>query len=383
MAFMGMPFAHQGFAVPRVGKLDGASGPSLPPVATPLGLGGGSMVQEELLADTQLPVFMEKNGDWRGAATAWQTVAHDSIGQARTRALLRAGNALATAGEPVVAATLYLTALPEAGALSGETVYAFSRALDGAVPVQERRRLVALLSQRVAIGSHNDASVADDAALAWRQAGLYRLGWQEARTGLPEAALRVPEAPLPQLNELRRRVTALDATLAWRVGMAGVVGGAMPGLGHAWLGEERTAAGILPLWALAVWLTLWHMRRRQWPYAALWATVTLAIWLGSALTAMALAREQNARLRGETLDGWADLRPRDPVDGKAPVLPQLGVAMPVAEDGGARMKDEERTAVVSATVAVTPTVRPTVEVKAGDVFVMKAAQAPVSGSVAR
>jgi hypothetical protein len=72
--------------------------------------------------------------------------------------------------------------------------------------------------------------------------------------------------------------------------VAAVLGAALPGVGHLWLGRPRdAAAAAVMVWPMLL-LTLWAWRRRMGPVTLFFAAITLWLWSGTAFSAYSLAR---------------------------------------------------------------------------------------------
>lgn len=273
--------------VPKAGPMEGKRVEDLPPLATPKFSDDGNM------PDPSLPSYLAEVGAYNAAAAAWHAVAHaTSNDPLKLQALRGAAEAYAHAGETQKALASY-----------GKLYDAFktNTALE---------------------------RVRDDALLdaVWLQAD--QLGTVSDTYGLPQA------------EELKKRLAETDALAVKRVARAEFFGW-LPGLGHAAVGEGRVAAVLLPLWAILMWAFLFALRRKEWPYAAVYALVVMGLWGSSPGLAAQAAAEKSAQERLALLDSWR---------------PELGELPKPAEEPVPVITPENAHVVVSASTEASPSV---------------------------
>jgi|GEM_PF-4238369 len=270
-------------AEPKVGKLDGKPGPTLPAVATPVTVSATAVQAEPLLNPSDFPTMLEKQGEPRFALLEWLRIANREHGDERADALVQAARLQVLLGDAEgVSHTVatYMQENPSATAIPQMLAYK----AETAAPAEQAQTLKTLRQ------TYPDAPQTQQALVAsiWRQA---RAGHVTETYGLPLG------------KQLQQRINGLynHGELVAKGAAAFAV---VPGLGFMALGNVSQGALMLTLWALCMLAFMSACRHRHYAYAFVFAFPAMALWLNSPLATMQLARQYTQASIQQTVTQW-------------------------------------------------------------------------------
>jgi hypothetical protein len=272
-----------GLAVPRVGPLDGAQGPSLPAVALP------QLAHEEALFNPWLAKELERRGMLAAATLEWTRLEREARGADLQQALEALARLSYQQGQPTLAAD-FIAQLQDLSP-TYQPSDALLVAQLGAVQGASRTAVLQALQTRYPTSR-------ESVTARWQAV------WQEAAaTGRVTNAWGLDMAALLESRLKFLRAEALTHyTLA--VGLA-----VLPGAGHLLLQEWARAVVVLLGWAVFGLAFLSACRHRHYAYALVWAVPFVALWLNSPLLAAQAAEVQAQQARWQAMASWQDLRP--------------------------------------------------------------------------
>lgn len=271
--------------------------PSLQAVVTP-------DVQNEQLPDTRFPKKLEEEGNIKAAWLAWRQIAYKSrendLKELSFFHIARLHLKLNEKEKALQAFSRFGQQFPQS-AFVPQSLY-----LMGAADPKNARHYTALLHSQYA-------------ETPWAKAAQYRDFWQMRYQGKAGALSDHPLAA-----ELNRRVEAARLPKSKALAFTATGASIVPGLGHAYLKDFRTAALAFVFNALFLWATFYAFKQRHWPYVVVFGLVASLLYTGTIFSAKSLAYREAKEQRETLFHQWQDLWPKAP-DGQKASVPVVSV----------------------------------------------------------
>lgn len=133
---------------------------------------------------------------------------------------------------------------------------------------------------------------------SWAERAWYAYAWREAMHGKTTSA-----QGFKAVQELNERVQTFNAEHQNTARTAGSLA-AIPGLGHLYLGDWRTALMAIAHIVLFGYAMLYAMRQKHWPYAVIFGLVMAILYVGSIFSAYSLGQRETFEKRMAEMHNW-------------------------------------------------------------------------------
>lgn len=278
--------------------------PSLAGLATP------NWQNESPLAGEDFAKSLEQDGDYEYAILEWKRITHNTANlRLKARAQFHIAVLFQKMGKHQQALATFEKfggQFPESEEL-GEALYRMSLSAD-ALKMREgtfiRNRLSNLFPKT-----------------EWPEKASYAHLWNRAYQGednLPDIGSERGKELLKQLEDYPARPLAK----AWVATTLSFI----PGLGHLYLSDWRTALMALLINAIFIAALFYSLRFKLWAYASIFGLIVSILYVGTMFSAHSLTHREALEKRIHAMDSWKNLHPDNTLEG---IKPQAHVISPM------------------------------------------------------
>lgn len=264
--------------------------PALPALSDPMFSGGD-------MPDPTFAEQLEQTGDLAGALLEWQRQAHLAKGSDRAMALFRTAGLLQKWGKHQEALLMFEqfgNEFPKHSRIP-EALYRMSRSAEALRPGTGSEAFVNRL-----VSKYPDS--------VWASVAAYRQVWEQAQEGV----LKTPPITDPRITELAKQLEPYLQPAADKKATIAAFVSVIPGAGHLWLGDWRTALTAFVLNMLFIWALVFALKNKHWPYAAVWGLVVSILYTGTLFSAYALGQRDVREARLIAMASMSELHPKEP-----------------------------------------------------------------------